>query len=88
MFAGASQQHVVSRYYTLFHTPRALAANAMYQHWKQDAVMHGNPGMLRVCPPFPLIGAVINNLLFERADAILILPKFMRYWNAMLPVQH
>ena len=40
---GASQQHVVSKYYTLFHTPRALAANAMYQHWKQDAVMHGKP---------------------------------------------
>ena len=81
---GASQQHVVSRYYTLFHTPRALAANALYQHWKQDAVMHGKPGMLWVFPPFPLIGAVINKLLAERVDAILILPKFMRYWTAML----
>ena len=41
---GASQQHVVSRYYTLFHTHRALATNAMYQHRKQEAGR--NPGML------------------------------------------
>ena len=43
---GASQEHVVSSCYTLCNTPRALAANAMYQHWKQDVVLHGKPGML------------------------------------------
>ena len=40
--------------------------------------------MLWVFPPFPLIGAVINKLLSEQVDAVLILPKFMRYWVPML----
>ena len=85
VFAGhASQQHVVSRYYTQYHAPQALAVNAMYQCWKQDARLHGKPGMVWVFPPFPLIGAVINKLLFEEVDAIFIVPRFMRYWAAML----
>ena len=76
VFAGhASQQHVVSRYYTQYHAPQALAVNAMYQCWKQDARLHGNPGMVWVFPPFPLIGAVINKLLFEMVDAIFIVTK-------------
>ena len=77
-FTGhASQQHVVSRYYTLYHAPQALAVNAMYQCWKQDARLHGKPGMVWVFPPFPLIGAVINKLLFENVDAILIVPSVL-----------
>ena len=86
VFAGhASQQHRVSRYYTQYHAPQALAVNAMYQCWKQDARLHGNPGMVWVGTP--LIGAVINKLLFEKVDAIFILPKFMRYWGAMLKLE-
>ena len=85
VFAGdARNQHVMSRYCTLFHSPRALGANAMYQNWQRDACRHGLPGMLWVFPPFPLIGAVINKLLSEQLDAVLILPKFMRYWVPML----
>ena len=40
--------------------------------------------MLWVFPPLPLIGAVINKLLSEQFDAILMLPKFKRYWVPML----
>ena len=76
VFAGdAKNQHVMSRYYILFHSPRALGANAMYQNWQHDACRHGLPGMLWVFPPFPLVGAVVNKLLFEQVDTILILPK-------------
>ena len=81
---GAEQQDVMSRYYTLFHTPGALAANAMYQNWQQDARRHSRAGMVWVFPPCPLVDAVINKLLLEHVDAILILPRFMRYWAAML----
>lgn len=39
VFAGdAKSQHVMSRYYTLSHSPWAVGANAMYRH--------GLPGML------------------------------------------
>ena len=81
---GAKGQHQVSRYYSLFHTSGAIAANAMYQDWKRDACSRGKPGMLWVFPPFPLAGAVINKLMFAKVDAILILPRFMRFWAAML----
>ena len=85
MFAGdAKNQSVMSRYYTLFHSPRALGANAMYQNWQHDECRHGLPGMLWVFPPFPLVGAGINKLLFEQVDTVLILRKFMRYWVPML----
>jgi len=68
----------------LFHSPGALGANATYQNWQRDACRHGLPGMIWVFLPFPLLGAVINKLLSEQVDAILISPKFMRYWVAML----
>ena len=31
-----------------------------------------------------MIGAVINKLMFEQVNAIFIVPRFMRYWTAML----
>ena len=70
--------------YTLFHTTRALAAGAMCQNWKVDARRHGLPGFLWVFPPFPLIGMVITRLLVERVNAVLMVPRFMRFWVAML----
>lgn len=52
VFAGGAQgQHVVSRYYALYHTPYALAANAMYQSWQHDAAVPGRFGLLWVFPP-------------------------------------
>lgn len=81
---GANGQHLVSRYYSLFHTPGAIAANAMYRDWAVDASSHGRKGFLWVFPPFPLIGAVINKLLAEPVNAILVLPRFLRFWTAML----
>ena len=66
----------MSRYYTLNHTPRALATDAMCQNWKVDAHRHDLPGLLGLFPPFPLIihRMVITKLLVERVDAILIVP--------------
>lgn len=66
VFAGdAKNQHVMSRYYTLFQSPRALGANAMYQNWQHDACRRGLPGMLWVFPPFPLVGS--NNSSGQQA---------------------
>jgi len=48
------------------------------------ACSHGRSGMLWVFPPFHLIGAVINKLLVEQTNAIVILPRFLRFWTAML----
>lgn len=45
---GAPGQHVVSRYYTLYCTPHALAANAMYQSWQHDACVPSRASMLWV----------------------------------------
>ena len=81
---GATGQHVVSRYDSLFFTSTALASNAMFQNWAQDACSDRTSGRLWVFPPFPLVGAVINKLLLEKVDAILILPRFLRFWTAML----
>ncbi len=56
----------------------------MFQNWAKDACSHGRSGMLWVFPPFHLIGAVINKLLAEQTNAIVILPRFLRFWTAML----
>ena len=81
---GAKDQHHVSRFYSQYFTPAALAASAMFQNWAKDACSHGRSGMLWVFPPFRLIGAVINKLLAEQTNAIVILPRFLRFWTAML----
>ena len=73
---GAHSQHQVSRFYSLFCTPKALAANAMLQNNRK--------GTLWVFPPFPLIGAVINKLLAEQVNAVVLLPSFLRFWTAMI----
>lgn len=78
---------MVSRYYSLCDAPTALGANAMYWSWWHGAWQHDKPGMLWVFPPFPLRGCVLNKLLYEQVNtvnAILILPRFMPYWTAML----
>ena len=46
--------------------------------------MQYGQALLWVFPPFPLIGAVINKLLLEQVNAIVILPRFLRFWTAML----
>ena len=85
VFAGGARgQHVLQRFYSLFYTPGAIGANAMYQCWQLDARRPGRAGLLWVFPPFPLIAAVINKLLVEQVDAILILPRLMRFWSALL----
>ena len=81
---GAKGQHHATRYYTLFDTPQALACNAMHQNWQRDARTPGSRGKLWVFPPFHLIGAVLNKLLVEQVNAIVILPRFLRFWTAML----
>ena len=81
---GAHGQHQVSRFYSLFHTPKALAANAMLQNCAKDASSHGRKGMLWVFPPFPLIGAVIIKLLAEQVNAIVVLPRFLLFWTATI----
>ena len=40
--------------------------------------------MLWVFPPFDLIPDVLNKLLVEPVNAILILPRFNRFWRAVL----
>ena len=69
-----------------FPTLDAFAGHASQQHVvsRQDARLQGKPGMVWVFPPFPLIGAVINKLPSDKVDAILVVPKFMQYWAAML----
>lgn len=47
--------------------------------------------LLWLFPSYPLIGAVLNKLAVERVEAILIVPKHVRYWVSMLdnlPVVH
>lgn len=34
-------------------------------------------------PPTILIGAVIGKLLIEQVNAIVVLPRYMRFWTAM-----
>ena len=77
-------QHVVSRYYTLYCTPHALAANAMNRSWQHDACVPNRAGLLWVFPPAALIGAVISKLLVEQVDATVVLPRYLRFWTAML----
>lgn len=44
----------------------------------------GDSPLLWVFPPFDLIADVLNKVILERVDAILVLPKFIRFWQAML----
>ena len=85
VFAGAVKgQHQVGRFYTLHYAPGCLAVNAMHQHWSYDAQVGNAPSLVWLFPPFSLIGAALNKLAIERVDAILILPKHMKYWVSML----
>ena len=80
MYAGGSAgQHVMSRYYTLYYTPKALAVNTMYQSWHKDAVVAGKVSLLWVFSPAALVGAVISKLLLEQVNAIVVLPRFLRF---------
>lgn len=84
-FAGHSQgQHQVPRFYSKFYGPGAIAINAMYQNWARDAVVPGRVPLVWVFPPFELIGSVLGKLQVERVDAILVVPKFRRYWQALI----
>ncbi len=84
VFAGAAHgQHHAKRYYTLHFAPGCFAVNAMHQSWARDATVQGS-SLLWVFPPFPLIGAVLDKLALEQVNAILILPKHVRFWVSML----
>ena len=84
-FAGhAKGQHQVDRFYSKFYCPGAVAVSAMYQNWAVDACLLGRLPLLWVFPPFELVGQVIGKLLLEQTDAILIVPRFRRYWQVLL----
>ncbi len=84
-FAGhAEGQHRVDRFYSKFYCPGAVAVSAMYQNWAVDACLLGRLPLLWVFPPFELVGQVIGKLLLEQTDAILIVPRFRRYWQVLL----
>lgn len=40
--------------------------------------------LLWLLPPFRLVGQVLNKLLEEQADAILILPAWVCFWQDLL----
>ena len=40
--------------------------------------------MVWLFPPFSLIGAALNKLRLEQVNAILIAPKYMRYWVSLM----
>ncbi len=82
-FADAKHQHLVARFCLLYPTPKALAADAMFQIWAKDACSPGRSSIVWLCPPH-LIGAVINKPLSEYTNATVILPRFMHFWTAML----
>lgn len=85
VLAGAAKgQHHASRFYTLHYAPGCYAINGMHQHWALDAKVNGSPGLLWLFPPFPLIGAVLSKLLIEQVNAILIVPKQLKFWVSML----
>ena len=56
----------------------------MYQNWAVDACLFGMLPLLWVFPPFELVGQVIGELVLEQTDAILIVPRFRRYWQVLL----
>lgn len=85
VFAGAAKgQHHAERFYTLHYAPGCSGINGMHQQWARDAQPPRMRSLLWLFPPFALVGAVLNKLLHERVNAILILPKHMKYWVSML----
>ena len=85
VFAGAAKgQHHAKRFYTLYYAPGCHTVNGMHQHWALDATTDGSPGLLWLFPPFPLTGAVLSKLLVEQVNAILIVPKQVKFWVSML----
>ena len=84
-FAGNERgQHQVEEFYSKYHCPKALGINALYQPWATDALRGGDNPLLWVFPPFDLVADVLNRVMLKRVDAILVLPKFNRFWQAML----
>ena len=84
-FAGnEAGQHHADVFYSKYHCPKAVAINAMYQPWAKDALRADDTPLLWIFPPFDLVPSVINKLLLERVDAILVLPKFHRFWQTLL----
>ena len=67
-------QHEAAGFYTKYCSPVSVGT---------DALVHGD-GFLWVFPPFHLLGAVISELLHEQVNAILIVPRFLRYRSAMI----
>lgn len=85
VFAGAAKgQHHAKRFYTLHYAPGCLAVNGLHQPWATDAQVPELLSLLWLFPPFALIGAVLNKLQLERVNAILILPKHVKFWVSML----
>ncbi len=56
----------------------------MYQDWATDALLPNRLPLLWVFPPFELVGEVIGKIQLEQTDAILVVPKFRRYWQVLL----
>ena len=61
----------------------ALIVNALNHDWqnKTDAV---GRSLLWIFPLSELIGQAPNKLKLERVAAIVILPKWIRYWQPMI----
>ena len=56
----------------------------LHQNWYIDAQVPGHRCLVWLFPPFSLIGAALNKLRLEQVNAILIVPKYMRYWVSLL----
>ena len=57
---------------------------AMYQPWARDAVVPGRVPLVWVFPPLGLIGSALGKLHVEQVDAIWVVPRFHRYWQALI----
>ena len=85
VFAGAaSGQHTASKFYSLYYAPGCIGVNGLHQNWYADAQVQGYHSLVWLFPPFSLIGAALKKLCLERVNAILIAPKYVRYWVSLL----
>ena len=73
-FAGTGNQQL-ERFWSRYPDPEAAATDAMAQSWRPT-----DEPLLYINPPLPLMHAVINKVLRDRAEAVIVAPDWAASW--------
>ena len=74
--------HRAPRWFSLFRAPGSAGVDGFLQPWRMAS--GSRPTLCWVNGPFHMMGKVIRKIVAERADCVLVAPKWPQYWTALL----